>query len=84
MLTDAKSDVIVRFDIARQPNDHIAFGIGEHFCLGAGYARLELRVMFEELFRRMPDIELDGKPERLQSSFIGGIKHMPVRFTVRE
>jgi len=73
-----------RFDIARQPNDHIAFGIGEHFCLGAGYARLELRVMFEELFRRMPDIELDGKPERLQSSFIGGIKHMPVRFTVRE
>ncbi len=69
------------FDITRQPNDHLAFGIGEHFCLGAGFARLELKVMFEELFRRFPDIEKDGEPERLRSTFIGGIKHMPVKFT---
>jgi cytochrome P450 len=69
------------FDVARTPNDHIAFGIGEHFCLGAGFARLELRVMFEELLRRFPDIEPDGPVERLRSNFIGGIKHMPVRFT---
>ncbi|MBI2761047.1 MAG: cytochrome P450 [Chloroflexi bacterium] len=70
-----------RFDISRTPNDHLAFGIGEHFCLGAGLARLELRVMFEELLKRAPDMELAGQVERLRSNFIGGIKHMPVRFT---
>ena len=70
-----------RFDVGRTPNDHLAFGIGEHFCLGAGLARLELRVMFEELLRRLPDIEPAGPVERLRSTFIGGIKHMPVRFT---
>jgi cytochrome P450 len=70
-----------RFNIARTPNEHLAFGIGEHFCLGAGFARLELRVIFEELFRRFPDIQLDGPPERLRSTFIGGIKHLPVKFT---
>ncbi|HMO54835.1 MAG TPA: cytochrome P450 [Tepidiformaceae bacterium] len=69
------------FDITRTPNDHLAFGIGEHFCLGAGFARKELRVMFEELFRRFPDIEMSGPPERLRSNFINGIKHLPVRFT---
>jgi len=69
------------FDITRSPNDHLAFGIGEHFCLGAGFARLELKVLFEELFRRFPDIELAGPPERLRSTFIGGIKHLPVKFT---
>lgn len=73
-----------RFDIRRDPNDHLAFGIGEHFCLGAGFARLELRVMFEELLRRFPDIELAGEPQRLRSNFIGGIKHLPVRFTPEE
>ena len=71
------------FNITRSPNDHLAFGIGEHFCLGAGFARLELRLMFEELFTRLPDIELDGPPERLRSTFIGGIKHLPVKFTPR-
>ena len=70
-----------RFDINRSPNEHLAFGIGEHFCLGAGFARKELRVMFEELFRRFPDIEVDGAPERLRSNFINGIKHLPVRYT---
>jgi len=69
------------FDIKRTPNDHLAFGIGEHFCLGAGFARKELRVMFEELFRRFPDIEMSGPPERLRSNFINGIKHLPVRYT---
>jgi cholest-4-en-3-one 26-monooxygenase len=70
-----------RFDIARTPNDHLAFGIGPHFCLGANLARLEIRVMFEEILRRLPDIELAGKPERLRSYFINGIKRMPVRFS---
>jgi cytochrome P450 len=69
------------FDVARTPNDHLAFGIGPHFCLGANLARLEIRVMFEELLRRLPDIELAGRPERLRSYFINGIKRMPVKFT---
>jgi cytochrome P450 len=72
-----------RFDVGRTPNEHIAFGLGEHFCLGAGLARQELRVMFETLLARLPDIDLAGPVERLRSSFIGGIKHMPVRFTAR-
>src|SRR5438445_675158 len=70
-----------RFDVGRTPNDHLAFGIGHHFCLGANLARLEIQIMFEELLRRLPDIELAGPVERLRSNFINGIKRMPVRFT---
>jgi len=70
-----------RFDVGRNPNDHLAFGIGPHFCLGANLARLEIRIMFEELLRRLPDIELAGPVERLRSNFINGIKRMPIRFT---
>jgi cholest-4-en-3-one 26-monooxygenase len=70
-----------RFDAGRTPNEHVAFGIGEHFCLGANLARLEIRVMFEEILHRLPDIELAGPVERLRSSLINGIKRMPVRFT---
>ena len=69
-----------RFDVGRNPNDHLSFGIGPHFCLGAHLARLEIRTMFEELLRRLPDIELAGPVERLRSNFLNGIKHMPVRF----
>ena len=69
------------FDITRSPNDHLAFGIGEHFCLGAHLARLEIRVMFEHVLRRLPDLELAGPVEYLRSHFIDGVKHMPVRFT---
>ena len=69
------------FDITRSPNDHLAFGIGEHFCLGSGFAKKELKVMFQELFRRFPDIDLAGPPERLRSNFINGVKHLPVKYT---
>ncbi len=68
------------FRIDRNPNRHIAFGIGEHFCLGANLARLELRVMFRHLVSRLADCELTGPPERLRSSFVGGIKRMPIRY----
>jgi len=67
--------------VTRSPNNHIAFGIGEHFCLGANLARLEIRVMFDEILRRFPDIELAGPVRRLRSNFINGIKEMPVKFT---
>jgi cholest-4-en-3-one 26-monooxygenase len=71
-----------RFDITRKPNPHIAFGGGgPHFCLGANLARMEIRVMFEHLLDRVPDIALDGEVQRLQSAFINGVKHIPVAFT---
>jgi len=69
------------FDVTRTPNEHLSFGVGQHFCLGSSLARLELRVIFEELLRRLPDIELAGDVRRLRSNFINGIKTMPVRFT---
>jgi cytochrome P450 len=69
-----------RFRIDRSPNDHIAFGRGEHFCLGAHLARLELRCAFEQLHARIQKIELEGKPERVRSSFVGGIKRVPIRW----
>jgi len=69
------------FDVTRTPNEHLAFGIGEHFCLGANLARLEIKLIFEEMLRRLPDLEFDGPVRRLRSNFINGIKAMPVRRT---
>ena len=70
------------FDVARDDNPHIAFGGGgPHFCLGANLARLEIRVMFEHLLDRVPDIHQAGDMQRLQSQFINGVKHLPVAFT---
>jgi cholest-4-en-3-one 26-monooxygenase len=72
-----------RFDVARSPNEHVAFGIGEHFCLGANLARLELAAILAEVLRRLDAIELDGPVERVRSILIGGIKRMPIRFRLR-
>jgi len=72
-----------KFDVTRTPNDHLAFGIGEHYCIGVHLARLEIRLMLDALLRQVPDIELAGEPERLQSMLLAGIKHKPVRFTPR-
>jgi cholest-4-en-3-one 26-monooxygenase len=69
------------FDVSRNPNEHLAFGIGEHFCLGANLARLQLNTIFRELLSRLPDMEFASPPRRLRSNFIDGIKEMPVRFT---
>jgi cytochrome P450 len=69
------------FDVLRTPNDHVGFGgPGPHFCLGAHLARREITVMWRELFRRVPDIHATGEPDRLRSSFINGIKHLPCAF----
>jgi cytochrome P450 len=75
-----------RFDVLRTPNEHFGFGAGgPHFCLGANLARREIRVMFEEVLRRLPDIEITGEPDMLQSNFIHGIKRMPCAWhTVRD
>jgi cytochrome P450 len=71
-----------RFDVARQPNPHLAFGGGgPHLCLGLHVARIEIAAMFRELLTRLPDLEPAGPPELLASSFIAGVKRMPVRFS---
>lgn len=70
-----------RFAITRQPNDHLAFGTGQHACLGATLARFELRIMFEELLRRLPDIHVAGPVRRLRSNFVNGWKEIQVAFT---
>ncbi len=71
-----------RFDAFRQPNDHVAFGFGTHFCLGNSLARLELRVFFEQLLSRLVDLELEagGPLPRRAANFISGIESMPIRF----
>jgi cholest-4-en-3-one 26-monooxygenase len=68
-----------RFDVGRVDNPHLALGIGEHYCMGANLARMEIRVLFEEMLRRVPEFELAGPVRRLRSAFINGIKTMPVR-----
>jgi cholest-4-en-3-one 26-monooxygenase len=69
------------FDILRDPNEHVGFGGGgPHHCLGANLARMEIRLLLEEMARRIPEIELVDEPALLRSNFIAGIKHMPVKF----
>lgn len=72
-----------RFDVGRTPNDHLAFGFGPHYCLGASLAQLEARLLFTELLQRFPDIQSAGPIERMRANHIAGTKHLPVRFTAR-
>jgi cytochrome P450 len=72
-----------RFDVARTPNPHVAFGFGEHFCLGAALGRLEARVFLEEFFARFASVELAGEPARMRSNELNAWKRIPVRLTPR-
>lgn len=73
-----------RFDVTRTPNEHVTFGPGgPHFCLGAHLARLETKVLFQELLPRLGEIELAGRVERIRSNFVNGLKRMPVRVRTR-
>ncbi|NNL84197.1 MAG: cytochrome P450 [Myxococcales bacterium] len=71
------------FRVDRAPNPHLAFGVGEHFCLGAHLARLEMQVAFKHLLPRLAELELAGSPERLRANQVGGIKHLPIRYRLR-
>lgn len=71
------------FRIDREPNRHIGFGIGEHFCAGAHVARLEIRMAYQYLLPHIEEVELAGPPERLHSTFVGGIKRLPIRYTLK-
>jgi len=71
-----------RFDIDRRPNRHIAFGHGEHFCMGAHLARRSQRAIVEELARRVEDWEVIGDPEWIKASFVVGLKRLPVRYRI--
>ena len=69
-----------RFDVGRDPNKHLAFGYGVHFCLGAALARMEVNSFFTELLPRVKSIELTGAPQHTATTFVGGLKHLPVRY----
>ncbi|MBO2452980.1 cytochrome P450 [Actinomadura barringtoniae] len=72
-----------RFDVGRDPNKHLAFGFGVHYCLGAALARIEVRAFFEELLPRLESIELNGTPESTATTFVGGLKRLPVRYSLK-
>jgi len=74
-------DAAQDFNIRRHPNEHLAFGVGEHFCLGANLARMELNEIFRGVLSRVHDIELAAPARRLRSTFINGVKEMRIRFT---
>ena len=73
----------MRFDVGRDPNKHLSFGHGVHFCLGAALARMEINSFFTELIPRIKTIELAGKPETMATTFVGGLKHLPIRVTLK-
>jgi cytochrome P450 len=72
-----------RFDVGREPNKHVAFGYGVHFCLGAALARMEMNSLYTELIPRLASIELAGRPELSATTFVGGLKHLPIRYSLR-
>lgn len=71
-----------RFDVGRDPNKHVAFGYGVHFCLGAALARMEINSFFSELLPRLESVEFAGKPAHVATTFVGGPKHLPIRYRV--
>ncbi len=73
----------MRFDVGRDPNKHLSFGYGVHFCLGAALARMEMNSFFSELVPRIKSIELAGEPELMATTFVGGLKHLPIRYSLK-
>jgi cytochrome P450 len=76
-------DAPFSFDVGRDPNKHLAFGHGVHFCLGAALARMEVTSFFTELLPRLKSIEISGEPKLTATTFVGGLKHLPIRYSMR-
>ncbi|BBZ00034.1 cytochrome P450 [Mycolicibacterium fallax] len=72
-----------RFDVGRDPNKHLSFGYGVHYCLGAALARMEINSFFTELLPRLRSAELAGTPAFMATTFVGGLKHLPIRYELR-
>ncbi|GFG82432.1 cytochrome P450 [Mycobacterium paragordonae] len=72
-----------RFDVGRDPNKHLSFGHGVHFCLGAALARLEMNSFFSELIPRIKSVEMADDPQLIATTFVGGPKHLPIRYSLR-
>jgi cytochrome P450 len=70
------------FDVTRSPNKHLSFGFGVHYCLGAMLARMEVKAFLAELLPRLRSIELAGEPALMKTTFVGGLKHLPIRYSI--
>jgi cytochrome P450 len=81
---DSVFDDPFRFDVTRDPNPHLAFGYRSHFCLGANLARLEIRILFEELLSRFDSFALDGPVRRVRTNKHAGVSSMPITLRPRE
>ncbi|MEY4015826.1 MAG: hypothetical protein RIS46_822, partial [Actinomycetota bacterium] len=71
-----------RFDITRSPNKQLSFGFGVHYCLGAMLARMEIKAFFGELVPRLNSISLNGEPSLMKTTFVGGLKHLPIAYSL--
>jgi cytochrome P450 len=81
---EAEFDRPMDFDVTRKPNRHVAFGAGVHFCLGAQLARMETQAIFAELLPRLDHIELAGPVEGVLSTFVSGLKQLPIRYRITD
>ncbi|MEY4633497.1 MAG: hypothetical protein RLZ18_869 [Actinomycetota bacterium] len=71
-----------KFDITRSPNKHLSFGFGVHYCLGAMLARMEIKAVLTELIPRLKSVQLAGEPSLMKTTFVGGLKHLPITYTI--
>ena len=72
------------FKVDRNDTNHIAFGFGSHFCLGQHLAKMEMSILFEKLINQLDHIELAGEPQYTQSTFVGGLKSLPIRYRMKK
>ena len=72
-----------KFKVDRSPNRHLAFGHGAHLCLGKYLAKIEMEIFYEELFKKIDNIQLNGEPEWVKASFVSGLKSLPIKYTLQ-